>query len=624
MKLPATPEWSQTIQPLHVMLVTRSPMCLQLCKYRMQAPYILPRDWLFISCFNNCWSAVEAPILNLPSEDNNAMVTTSVFVAAIGTGATLFIAVTIVVYKYYVQKRKCKEWSSLDQMPFPMPPDKAYKSYFPFSRKLAFDQFEFVCQLLVNDFGSYVVALLIVRWSECLASTSYVLYCFGVLTAVPAFIRLLQVLNVRKVLTFNTHLRAESSSFPHAALVEKILFLTLAESAFSAVDGLPKTHHFPQLLVNCFLQSIMADKCAECQSLVNRSKPGISCSGFCDQFFHISCMGIPYDVLKVIKTPGLFWFCPSCVNKRTDLDFVSTRINKKVDALISNIHESFNEAKSVLINKIDEQFDQDTLRRMPATDASYANILKKNVNLIVKPKNNDQPHAATRLKMRQSVDPVTNNIKFSQVKNIKNGGLLIKCDGSEDASKLKELASLHLADDYEVKEVRKFNPRLKIVGMSECIDKEQLSVILKSQNSVFQNDSECTVLKVWPTKKSDDVFQAILDVDIATYSSILSRGNLIVNFESCIVYDAISLRLCFKCCGHNHYAKNCKSKVQCGNVFMIWCIDVHIRYVFCLFTMERQAEGPFRGVDSRQGRTAKYSLGNHHPGCSYSGPVGAF
>ncbi|CAH2019482.1 unnamed protein product, partial [Acanthoscelides obtectus] len=59
---------------------------------------------------------------------------------------------------------------------------------------LAFDQFEFVCQLLVNDFGSYVVALLIVRWSECLASTSYVLYCFGVLTAVPAFIRLLQVL----------------------------------------------------------------------------------------------------------------------------------------------------------------------------------------------------------------------------------------------------------------------------------------------------------------------------------------------------------------------------------------------------------------------------------------------
>ncbi|CAH1976567.1 unnamed protein product [Acanthoscelides obtectus] len=199
---------------------------------------------------------------------------------------------------------------------------------------------------------------------------------------------------------------------------------------------------------------------------------------------------------------------------------------------------------------------------MPATDASYANILKKNVNLIVKPKNNDQPHAATRLKMRQSVDPVTNNIKFSQVKNIKNGGLLIKCDGSEDASKLKELASLHLADDYEVKEVRKFNPRLKIVGMSECIDKEQLSVILKSQNSVFQNDSECTVLKVWPTKKSGDVFQAILDVDIATYSSILSRGNLIVNFESCIVYDAISLRLCFKCCGHNHYAKNCKSKVQ--------------------------------------------------------------
>ncbi|CAH2012513.1 unnamed protein product [Acanthoscelides obtectus] len=149
-----------------------------------------------------------------------------------------------------------------------------------------------------------------------------------------------------------------------------------------------------------------------------------------------------------------------------------------------------NSGEQFEIPAMNGNFDQDTLRRMPATDASYANILKKNVNLIVKPKNNDQPHAATRLKMRQSVDPVINNIKFSQVKNIKNGGLLIKCDGSEDASKLKELASLHLADDYEVKEVRKFNPRLKIVGMSECIDKDQLSVILKSQNSVFQNDSK--------------------------------------------------------------------------------------------------------------------------------------
>ncbi|CAH2010362.1 unnamed protein product [Acanthoscelides obtectus] len=83
---------------------------------------------------------------------------------------------------------------------------------------------------------------------------------------------------------------------------------------------------------------------------------------------------------------------------------------------------------------------------------------------------------------------IPNKEKRAVIKNIKNGGLLIKCDGSEDASKLKELASLHLADDYEVKEVRKFNPRLKIVGMSECIDKDQLSVILKSQNSVLQND----------------------------------------------------------------------------------------------------------------------------------------
>nr|CAI5829077.1 unnamed protein product [Callosobruchus analis] len=221
----------------------------------------------------------------------------------------------------------------------------------------------------------------------------------------------------------------------------------------------------------------------------------------------------------------------------------------------------FNEAKTDLVNKIDQKLNQ-TVAQKPAPEVSYVNVLKRNVNVVVKPKDSQQSHNATKLKIRQSVDPVDNHIKFSQVKNIKNGGILNKCDGPDDANKLKELAALHLSEEYEVKELKRYNPRLKIVGMSHCIDKDELCAKLRSQNHVFQEVSECNVLKIWPTKKSASVFQTILDVDCTTYSSVLDQGNVLVNLDSCAVYGADILKLCFKCCGLDHYAKNCKSSHQ--------------------------------------------------------------
>lgn len=47
------------------------------------------------------------------------MVASAVLGAAAGTGMALFVAMTIVVYRYYLFKRKAKEWDSLDKMPFP-------------------------------------------------------------------------------------------------------------------------------------------------------------------------------------------------------------------------------------------------------------------------------------------------------------------------------------------------------------------------------------------------------------------------------------------------------------------------------------------------------------------------
>lgn len=43
------------------------------------------------------------------------MVSSAVLGAATGTGVALLLAVTIVVYRYYLLRRKGKEWAELDR-----------------------------------------------------------------------------------------------------------------------------------------------------------------------------------------------------------------------------------------------------------------------------------------------------------------------------------------------------------------------------------------------------------------------------------------------------------------------------------------------------------------------------
>nr|CAI5818691.1 unnamed protein product [Callosobruchus analis] len=52
------------------------------------------------------------------------------------------------------------------------------------------------------------------------------------------------------------------------------------------------------------------------------------------------------------------------------------------------------------------------------------------------------------------------------------------------------------------------------------------------------------------------------EVDCATYSGLLGQGSVLVNVDNCDVYDALGLKICFKCCGLNHYSKDCKKSEQ--------------------------------------------------------------
>jgi hypothetical protein len=75
---------------------------------------------------------------------------------------------------------------------------------------------------------------------------------------------------------------------------------------------------------------------------------------------------------------------------------------------------------------------------------------------------------------------------------------------------------------------------------------ENLKKMLKTKNgSVFNLDSR--VIRVFPTKKNPDVFQAIMEIDRLAYETVMKLGGLVVGYDHCVVYDALEVSRCFNC-----------------------------------------------------------------------------
>ena len=52
--------------------------------------------------------------------------------------------------------------------------------------------------------------------------------------------------------------------------------------------------------------------CKICNTQVNRKKPGIQCSSFCEEFYHGQCLGLTMTQLDTLRVDGASWSCADC------------------------------------------------------------------------------------------------------------------------------------------------------------------------------------------------------------------------------------------------------------------------------------------------------------------------
>lgn len=305
--------------------------------------------------------------------------------------------------------------------------------------------------------------------------------------------------------------------------------------------------------------------CVTCSTPVSRNRPGISCEG-CKREFHTLCITKTEDLslIKLLNTiPGLYWKCERCIENCLLVDAVGLQrvVETRISEALSPLTNEFNALKLEIAKAT-------TVESKPATHqlSRYADVLKDKSQsaVIIYPKDSNQPLNITKSDILSNINPTVENLQISKVKSVKDGGILIGCKTEADNVKLKEMVQQKMDNFYEVKNVAGFRPRLRVVGMTENFSSDDVSnYLLKCNPGIFVNDSGFKILKIFPTKKNESIWQMVIEVEKLTYDRALKAGNVFVGYDSCTVYDAVEIFRCFKCNEYNHSSKNCKKTVSC-------------------------------------------------------------
>lgn len=343
--------------------------------------------------------------------------------------------------------------------------------------------------------------------------------------------------------------------------------------------------------------------CNDCGKSCDRYTDHLKCTA-CDNSYHIGCQNVSFAQFDTIRgTEGASWCCALCRGGPADFSSqvldtsslgagVCSSIDPQLErrladvitrAVCNSVRDVFRNELASLKAEITELKAQNrqlseglatlqNVRRVTNDDGSststpatptYANISARKVSqsVVIKPKKSSQPVAQTKSDILKSIDPLNDNVRVDKIKTIRNGGVVVGC---QQATEFKRIASERLSEKYDVHQLKTLSPSIRVVGVSDCVDRDLVvPYLLKQNETIFTSESECKLISFTPIKRRDNLFQATLQLDVVSYERALKAGHVLVGFDACSVYDAVSPVRCFKCNGFSHTSKYCKGKLSC-------------------------------------------------------------
>lgn len=307
--------------------------------------------------------------------------------------------------------------------------------------------------------------------------------------------------------------------------------------------------------------------CPVCNDPIKRTSKYLKCGSYCDNLYHQKCAKLSdkmYDL--VLDNVNICWRCDFCIQRRSR-DMYS--IIEKIYSTTEKLSEDFKQHQETLkkhediLQNLKEKVDYGHADDCSKTKVvSYAEKTKKNKPvLVIKPKNDKQTSETTKEDLKEKIDPTEADI--NRLKKVAKGGVAISCSNVESLEKLKEETEKKLGDKYNVNIPSAKKPRIKIVGLTEKPNEENIIEYIKKQNHYIKEDSIIKVEHIYKVEKGRNIrYSIIIQVDGDTHFNIVRNKEIIIGWDVCAAYDHLEITRCYKCCGYYHKASKC-NKEQC-------------------------------------------------------------
>lgn len=220
--------------------------------------------------------------------------------------------------------------------------------------------------------------------------------------------------------------------------------------------------------------------------------------------------------------------------------------------------------------------------KTPAQNTSFADVVKKGHNSIVRPPStssiivyptNKEKSSEDLKKLIQTlIKPEELKLHIRGMRKTKDGGVIISAEGKDDIEKLKQSEQLKNSG-LKLEDKIKRRPKIILLGVPTSTPEKEVLECLYEQNisdkypHVLRDNFLSSIKLSHKSGRRDSSHcNFILELPADIRNMIIQQERVFINWTSCPVRDFTIVTRCYKCQQYGHSAKYCRdTDSTCGH-----------------------------------------------------------